>query len=188
MAIVIFDFDDTIFETYKLNDSFSQKMESIGVPSNVVKNTYEITKKKFNHYTFDNHIDVINKMAEFNITDHKKDKLNDINFSFYKSDETFNILNNLSKTHTLILLTCGDKNFQELKIYNSGLSSCFHEIHIIPNNKENFLMNKNFIGDVYFINDKKSENDVIRKMFPGFKVIDFDIKKEGSLNRLPLIN
>jgi len=188
MAIIIFDFDDTIFETYKLNNSFSQKIESIGVPSDVVKNTYEIAKKKFNHYTFDNHIDVINEMEEFNITDHEKDKLNDIDFSLYKSDETFNILNNLSKKHTLILLTCGEKIFQRLKIYNSGLSSCFHEIHIISSNKENFLMDKNFIGDVYFINDKKSENDVIKKMFPSFKVIDFDIKKEGSLKRLPLIN
>ena len=105
MATIIFDFDDTLFGTHKLSNSIFKKMESIGIPLEVIKNTYELTKQKFSHYTIDNHINIINEIKEFNITDSEKDKINKIDFSLYKSKETYNFLNDLAKKHTLILLT-----------------------------------------------------------------------------------
>lgn len=188
MAIIIFDFDDTLFETHKLKDSIFKKIKSFGVPHETILSTYKEAVEKFDHYTPINHISIINEMDEFNIPDYEIKKINNIDFSFHEIDETRKILLDLSKDHTLILLTLGDRNFQELKIINSGFASCFNEIHIVSKKKENFLKEKNFQGDVYFVNDKKSENEIIRKMFPHIQVIDFDIKNQGSLSRLPFIS
>lgn len=187
MATIIFDFDDTLFKTHNLKKTIFAKMESLGITLEIIKNTYEISKKKFKHYTPDNHISTINEIGVFNIGEKQAREINAIDFSSHKIDEVHNILFGLSQKHHLILLTIGDKDFQKLKIHKSGLHSLFHEIHIINDKKEDFISNQNFTDDVYFINDKESENKIIRKMFPNIKVIDFDIKNQGSLNRLPII-
>jgi FMN phosphatase YigB (HAD superfamily) len=185
MATIIFDFDDTLFKTHNLKKTIFAKMESLGIPSEIIINTYEISKKKFNHYTPNNHIRVINEMGFFNIGEKQKREINDIDFSLHGVNEVYNTLLVLSKKHHLILLTIGDKDFQKLKIHKSGLHPFFHEIHIIDDKKEDFISSQNFIDDIYFINDKESENKKIRKMFPNIKVIDFDINKR-SLERLLL--
>lgn len=185
MATIIFDFDDTLFKTHNLKKTIFTKMESLGIPSEIIKNTYEISKKKFTHYTPDNHIRTINDTGFFNIKEKQASEINAIDFTSHKIDDVYNTLLVLSQKHHLILLTIGDKDFQKLKIHKSGLHSLFHEIHIINDKKEDFILSQNFTGDVCFINDKESENKIIRKMFPNIKVIDFDINKR-SLKRLLL--
>lgn len=185
MATIIFDFDDTLFKTRKLKDSIFRKMESFGISTEIINKTYEICKKRFKYYTPSNHVFIINEMDGLNISEDQTEEINEIDFSFHKIEEIHNVLFQLSKKHHLVLLTIGDKDFQKLKIYNSGISSHFHEIHIISEKKEDFISSQDFNGDVYFINDKESENEIIRKMFPHINVIDFNINK-GSLDRLPL--
>ena len=185
MATIIFDFDDTIFQTHKLKKTIFDKMESFGVPIDIIKKSYEISKKKFNHYTPDNHIKIINMTKNFHITKKQKEDIARIDFSFHKTEETFKTLSKIAKKNNLVLLTIGDKDFQKLKIHNSGLTSLFSEVHIIDSRKEDFISKQNYKGDVFFINDKKTENNIIRKNFPYIKVIYFNINK-GSLEKLPL--
>jgi len=186
MATIIFDFDDTLFETHKLKDSIFETMNTWGLPHQTILETYEKSIKKFLHYTPENHLLTINEMTEFNIPDHRISEIKNLDFSFYQGQVTKKILSNLAKNNTLILLTLGDQNFQEFKIAKSGLAPYFHKIQIVPAQKEKFLLAQNYQGQVFFINDKKIENDLIRKMFPHFQVIDFHIKT-GSLKRLPVI-
>lgn len=187
MVTIIFDFDDTLFKTHKLKKNIFDKIESFGIPKELVKNTYDIVKTKFEHYTPNNHIKVINNTKCFFITKKQKAEIENIDFTFYKVEEIFNTLYKLSKNNKLILLTIGDEKFQRFKINNSGLASVFKEINIISEKKEDFIFKKNYKGNIIFINDKKNENNIIRKMFPDIKVIDFNINK-GSLEELPLYN
>lgn len=186
MAIIIFDFDDTLFETHKLKDLIFETMGSWGLPQEMILETYKKSVKRFLHYTPENHLLTINEMTEFNIPDHRISEIKNLDFSFNQGEATKKILTNLAEKNTLILLTMGDQNFQKFKIAKSGLAPYFHEIQIVPSQKENFLLEQNYSEEVFFINDKKSENDLIKKMFPHFQVIDFHIKT-GSLERLPVI-
>ena len=177
MSIIIFDFDDTIFNTRKLKKTIFDKIESLGISSEIVKNSYEISKKRFNHYTPDNHISIINEMSDHDISPKQTAEIKAIDFSLHRNDKIHDILSSLSKKNHLIHLTIGDQNFQKLKIHKSGISKYFHEIHIVSDRKEDFISGRKFTDDVYFINDKKSENKIIKKMFPNIKVIDFNINK-----------
>lgn len=187
MSVIIFDFDDTLFETYKLKDYIFNKISTLGIPTRVITDTYERTVQNFNNYTIDNHISIINKMGEFKVPGDKIDDIKKIDFTLYKIKDTYDILKDLSRKHKLVLLTTGDKQFQKFKINNSGLATCFDEIYIVPGKKEKFLIDKNYTGNVYFINDKENENIIIRRMFPNFNVFDFDIKKEGGLKELSFL-
>lgn len=185
MVTIIFDFDDTLFQTHKLKKTIFDKMESFGIPIDLIKKSYEISKKKFSHYTPDNHIEIINKTKKFHITKNQREEINQIDFSFHKVEEMHHILSKLSKKNKLVLLTIGDQNFQKLKISNSGFSHLFKEVHIIDSKKEDFISKQNYKEEVFFVNDKKKENNIIKKKFPQIKVIDFNIKR-GSLEKLPL--
>ena len=83
----------------------------------------------------------------------------------------------MSHNHTLILLTQGEAEYQNIKIKGTNISKYFQDIFIVENEKEIFLQNLTLTYPVYFINDKNSENNKIKILFPEIIVIE---KKEDE--------
>jgi FMN phosphatase YigB (HAD superfamily) len=172
MSIVIFDFDDTIFDTKKLKNDLFLKIADFGFHIDDVAVVYEESKDKNKNYMPNTHLDFLLKKYKNDLVPEEDWFLN-FDYTSYVFPEIFPILNSLkSQNHKIILLSKGEGLFQEIKIKNSKITDWVDEVFIVANNKEDFLKEKNFETDVYFINDKNNENEVIRKNFPDFIVFE----------------
>lgn len=181
MKLFIFDFDDTLFDTQSLKEDFFNMLASFDLPKKEIQSSY----KKFMDenrglYIPNNHLEKL--LTEFKLKENFKNEtlswLQNLDFKKYVFIETMETLEKISKTNKIILLTKGDEEFQKLKIENCGLKKYFDEIHIVKNNKEDFVRNQNYSGEIYFINDKESENKKISDEFPHIKVFTIKTKKE----------
>jgi FMN phosphatase YigB (HAD superfamily) len=171
MATIIFDFDDTLFDTKKFKKDIFGELISLGIKENIIKKTY---KECRNDYCLLKHIKALKK-HNLQIPNLIHKKISNLSLKSYLFPKVAKDLKKLSKENYLILLTKGDKGFQNTKINSSNISKYFEEIHITKKNKEEFLKDKKYPHPIYFINDKKSENRIIKKMFP--KIIVRENKK-----------
>ncbi len=163
MATIIFDFDDTLFDTKKLKKETFDQLASYGIDKKIIEKTY---KECRGNYCFSKHTQIIKNKHDLKIPDGVNNWLLNINLESYLFPGVVETLKKLSKKHNLILLTKGEPEFQNIKIKGSKISKHFKEIHITSEAKEIFLKNKKFMPPIYFINDKKSENKIIKKIFP----------------------
>jgi FMN phosphatase YigB (HAD superfamily) len=162
MATIIFDFDDTLFDTKKLKRDIFCKLQSHGIENSIIKKTY---KECRHNYCPQRHVRILKKNGS-EIPGSIKLWISRFDFKPYLFEKVHEELEFLSKENYLILLTKGDLNFQKKKINGSNISLFFKEIHIIQKEKEDFLKDKNYKYPIHFINDKKSENKKIKKLFP----------------------
>lgn len=183
MATIIFDFDDTLFDTKSLKEKIFNKLIENGVPFDVVHQSYKDSQKVLGIYSPNNHIKVLKDIHNIDINENLNDWIMSLDLETYIFPEVNNLLNNLHTKHNLILLTLGDKDFQSLKINQSQISHYFKEIHIIDYSKELFLKKIDSNHETYFINDKDEENNTIEKSFPNLNIIK---KMHGKSIRLPM--
>lgn len=162
MATIIFDFDDTLFNTKKLKEDIFNQLASHGIGKTMIEKTYKECRSS---YCLTRHIQIL-KENDSHIPDSIHNWFSNFNLENYLFSKTINNLERLSQNNCLILLTKGDKRFQNIKIKGSKISKYFKEIHITQKNKEEFLKNKKYMHPIYFINDKKSENEIIKNKFP----------------------
>lgn len=182
MATFIFDFDDTIFDTKKLKIHIFEKLSNFDMDKIIIEKTYKETLLENNgNYILKKHLENLFHDKE-NFTEITANFLSwfyNLDFKKYilpKIEETLNILN---KEHYLILLTKGDEDFQNIKIKGSGLDKYFKEINIVNGKKEEFLTNIKY-SEIIFINDKESENEIIKNKFPNIKIINPNQKGDIS--------
>jgi len=170
MATFIFDFDDTLFDTKRLRQEVSDKIAVHGISEEFIEEAYRESKKLHGNYSLDSHIEILKKQYNFqeHITFYKW--FDSIDFSTYIFPEAVDLLEKLSKDNYLVLLTKGLSEFQNIKVQGSNIMKYFNEIHITPDAKEVFLQDKKFNTPIYFINDKESENEKVKKAFPDFDV------------------
>lgn len=171
MATIIFDFDDTLFNTKKLKEDFSQKLMSLGVPEEVARQSYHDTKKSIGNYTPEEQIRILADIYTIKITKDFSEWFSSLQLSDYLFPESISTLQRLSADHTLVLVTKGEETFQNFKIKNSGIETYFTNIYIVPASKDAFLKNLSLEGPVYFINDKESENKAVKETFPDFIIM-----------------
>jgi hypothetical protein len=156
-------------------------MHSLSVPESIAKESYEDSKFSGGLYTLENHIKTIQEKYSVDFDGEALlDWFKSLDFKSYLFENSEDVLRTLQKENKLILLTKGAEDYQKMKVDGSGINKYFHEVHIVPTDKELFLKDKNFEGPIYFINDKINENEKIRTLFPDLKVIhahnDFNIK------------
>jgi hypothetical protein len=93
----------------------------------------------------------------------------------YLYADTINFLETLKKTgQPMILFSLGDPEFQYLKIKGSGIEKYFDRVFMDSRPKTEVLKEiLDFITDkeIWFINDRMSENIEIAKNFPEIKVV-----------------
>lgn len=174
MAIFIFDFDDTIFNTKKLKSDIFEKLSNFDMDIETIETTYKNTlSQNRGNYILKKHLENLFRERK-NFLKIEKEILNWFNCLDFKKYILYRVeemLENLKKRHSLILLTKGDPDFQNIKIEKSKLGTYFEEINIVEGKKEEFLEEKKY-NDVFFINDKESENEIIHTKFPSIKIIN----------------
>ncbi len=182
MATIIFDFDDTLFNTKKFIADIIKTIKTEGVPEHVIRDTYE---KMTDDFSFKKYVEAINEKKSINLKKVIKN-LEGLFSPRYVKKETFRLLETLNKQeHNLLLLTLSDKSeFQKLKIKKSTLEKYFkpENIFIVKESKLLFLRKNKILGDVHFINDKKRENLEISREFKNFKV--HLVGKENTLKKI----
>jgi phosphoglycolate phosphatase-like HAD superfamily hydrolase len=176
MATFIFDLDDTLLDTKRLKDDFSQKLVLFGVPQAVAEQSYFDTKQSLGNYSPEGHLQIISEKYGTRVPDDFSDWLSSVSFEGYLFPESVSTLERLQPNNMLILLTKGEQGFQNKKIKNSGIEKYFNTIHVVSGSKEVFLKDIVFDGPIYFINDKESENAVVKNNFPDFVIIKVDEK------------
>lgn len=170
MAIIIFDFDDTVFDTKRLNSDVAEGLVSYGADCAVVLSAYDKAKTKNGVYYLNGHIAEIEEVSNIKIPEDFFDWFEKLDFKKYVLPDIVSMLESLKNDHKLILLTKGEENFQTLKINRADLAKHFEEIHITEGDKEIYLESFNFTEPVIFINDKHEENQKVQEKFPHFRV------------------
>ena len=170
MATIIFDFDDTLFDNAKLKKDIQEVFRSFSITEKHILETYSTVR---NAYNYNVHVNAVKNLYNEAPEEKILKALNDINLSQYLLPEVKNILQRLNKEHHLVLLTFGEKEFQEKKAFGSGIEKYFKDehIHITQNHKVETIKKIKLKGEVYFVNDKENENDIIKKEFPDFNFI-----------------
>lgn len=179
MATFIFDFDDTLFDNTQLKKDIFNILKSFSVPEKVILESY---KNARNSYNFISHLEEIKKIHNIILEEVPiLENLNKLSFSDYVFPETQEILRELSKKHKLILLSFGEEHLQKKKIEESNLANNFNQIHVTQENKVHILKQLELDSDIFFLNDKIYENELVKKEFPHFKVIliskDYPVSK-----------
>ncbi len=172
MATIIFDFDDTLFNTKTFIQDVISALKSEGIPESGIRKTYDQMRKD---YTFEKYVSAFENEHRID-KDKVLKKLNKLLSSKYVYKERIRILNNLKKSgNKVILLTWTDKlEFQKVKISKSGIGKYFEkkDIWIVQGSKLEFLKRKKISGEIYFVNDNKKENSEISDHFEHFKIIE----------------
>ncbi|MCC6323225.1 HAD hydrolase-like protein [Candidatus Nomurabacteria bacterium] len=184
MAIIIFDFDDTLFDTKRFNNDVIERFVVYGVDEGLARQAYHDTKIQTGNYNLADHINIIQNLNNTEIPKDFHDWFESLDLTSYVLPQSTEMLNNLAQDHTLLLLSKGKDDFQNLKINRSNLAKHFNEIHITPDEKEIFLTDKIFNDKVIFINDKENENNKISIEYPHFQIVHRheNIKAEDILN------
>lgn len=179
MATIIFDFDDTLFDNACLKKDIFAIFKSFNIEEEHILETY---KKTRNAYTFERHINSI-KNTYKNIKEQAVlENLNNLSLREYIFPETESILKQLQQKHTLLLVSFGEESLQKRKISASNLADYFHQIHITQESKVNIIKNLELKDVVYFVNDKESENKLMKEAFPHFTIIH--ISPENPVSKI----
>jgi FMN phosphatase YigB (HAD superfamily) len=181
MVTIIFDFDDTLFDTSMLKQGIFMKLAAHGIDNEIIENTYEECKNEKDVYTLRGHTDILKEKHNFLGTDDMHDWFSKLDLSSYLFPEVIEGLEKLSREHHLVLLTKGESEYQNIKLEGAGIKKYFQEIHITSKEKEEFLKDKIYSNPIYFINDKSSENKKIKDKFPEINIIE---NKKGEMIKI----
>lgn len=185
MATIIFDFDDTLFDTTQLK----QDVLRVATSEHFLKHDDVVEAYKEacrdSNYTFENHAFCLKKKyPELKIEGFLQDLHNLLN-SDYVFEGVETALKELDQEHKLILLTKGERDFQLIKLEKSGLKEIFNNqnLHIVNDNKAEYLKNLSIAGEeIYFLNDKDNENKAVKELFPHFNVIS--VSQDNSVLKI----
>ena len=175
---IILDFDDTIFNTYKLTQEFIKIFEKAGFTKKEFYANYQITQEKTGDFDLETAFDLFSELKSFN-REKIKEEINSIlskTNDFIHSD-FFGFADSFDKKN-LILISCGIASSQKTKIENSKITHFFNKIIITPENKVKSFENisqKYKNEKIFFIDDKANQIDLVKKEFP--KVIALKMER-----------
>lgn len=170
----VIDFDDTLFDTDAFKQARGQALTKFNVPEDLYWQVYRETRNSSSgRFTYSNrrHAKELSKYgydesAIFNALDAVCQPNELRKFLINDAEVLLDTLKSLK--HSLILLSLGDPDFQELKVKGTGLSVFFDRIFIINTVKENVLkvlFDFHDQTDVWFINDKVDETKQLLSRF-----------------------
>jgi phosphoglycolate phosphatase-like HAD superfamily hydrolase len=183
--ITIIDFDLTILETRKLGRDFAKILGiSFKEYRSLVLEIFDNDSKNFNDNIL---LAVLEKRGVIDRQNHEKMKeqikvcLENINDYVFKEAEE--LLAILKKKGELVLLTCGDEEWQSRKIEHLSFKNKFDKIHIAKSSEEKlpFLEKyKDSNDDLVYINDNAKELIKAQEIIPRAKI--YLVKGEYSDN------
>lgn len=177
--MVIFDLDNTLFNTSLLKEDFKKVFERYNLRGQKFWQSfyqaYNIDPKTNGCYSIDKHLEVLKDWEQETKQKVKKD-LKKIMFQRgqdYLYPEVLSILEKLKNNKVkIILITKGDKNFQKVKIKITGIKPYFERVYIIEGDKlpilEEVVKRDDNIID---INDHIEELRFMRENFPQVNCI-----------------
>ena len=186
---IVLDFDDTIFNTHRLMREFLEIVKKFGFTEEEFFGAYQECKKIMGYFDPKTIIELLNKAKPFDKVKAEKEIdliLSDLS-NFVYSD-FFDFVKDFKK-ESLILLSFGAIDFQEIKIENSGITSYFQEIIITQRDKTEDLKNilrqtqddKGNEGEkIFFIDDKTVQVDNIKNKFP--EIITMKLKRPQGVD------
>lgn len=179
---IYIDFDGTIYNTTKLNNNFITIFSKYNIDEKYIK------KLMHNYKNYDT---LANKI----ILDNNLDKsiYNEL-FNLYSRDLVYKdivpFLKKYHKKYYLVLLTIGNKTYQEKKINSSNLKKYFKEI--IITNKDKSKLNIDYINSIFIDNNpnelKKFYNSNATKLIrikrndDKYSKLNLDIKNIPEFN------
>lgn len=160
---IIIDFDHTIFDAASFKDALAAAILKCGVSHNVFWQTYATIRKsdRDSGYSPERHLAALNKVIKLNKTSAKKN-VNEVvsNSRKYLYADTLAFLKKISSLGVpLILLSYGDRDFQNKKINACGLKKYFMEIKIVQKSKNAAIkkLARKYGGNLIFVNDNIKE-------------------------------
>ena len=190
MATVIFDFDNTLFETQSHKERMFRLFESSGIPRDQVLSAYEdLVSPRERMYDMHEHRELLGKRG-FDFPREHVDSFLGESFAAHLMPGAADLLSALrSRGHRLVLLTKGIDSFQRIKIRQAGIEEFFDEIHTCTGKKEHVLAKLDLPEHAYFINDSWKETESIARHFPALHCILFASeygKKSCDISRITI--
>jgi len=179
---IIIDFDDTIFNTYKMMQEFIKSFKKAGFSSEEFKEIYRKSKEKKGDFDQKTIISLFGKLRPFDkrqVAKELADILERAEEFVYPDFRKF--VDNFPKKE-LILLSFGSTNYQKIKIENSGVGKYFDKIYVTNKNKVFNLekIYRKYAGDrIVFIDDKAEEIDKVKEKFPGVIALKMERPRGG---------
>ena len=184
---IIFDFDDTIFDTQNFKVEFEGIFYSMGVSKELYRETYYSTKvvrgnKVFYKYSLQNQLEAIariNKQINLEQLTGKMDVfLSDLKRFVF--EDFYQAITGLNK-EDLFLISFGGGDFKKKKIEGGGVAKYFSQIKTGDDKSE---MAKELLLDpgekIFVIDDKPAQLEVIREVLP--KANFFRLRRFNSKN------
>lgn len=172
MPIIIFDFDDTLFDTKRFKLDIFEAIRSEGFEDNTINETY-LNILKTDTYNFEKHIKALEDKSNTSNTSSLLKNLMNLPYPTYVFEGVPETLAKLKENYKLVLLTKGDEFFQKFKLEKTDLNKFFasRDVYVVSDDKANAASKMELDGEVYFVNNNPKENAEVAGMFPNFKYI-----------------
>lgn len=146
---IYIDFDGTLYNTTKLYQEFINLLKKYNIKEEYIQN------KLNNNYQKNKNLNTIIKqiIKENNLNNSIEKYLNIIYSKNLIYQDTIPFLEKYYKKHDLILLTLGEKEYQEKKIKSTNIEKYFKEI--IITNKDKSKLNINYQNGIFIDNNPK---------------------------------
>ncbi len=176
----IIDFDDTLFDTHALKLARRDALHELGVEEELFWRTYSEARNGaagIFTYTNERHADVLaqhgverESALQALIKTTSREQLSTFLFS-----DTISGLEALRAFHEpMILLSLGDKKFQELKVTGTGVGEFFDQMYMVHDTKAHVIgeiLKEHPEEKIWFINDKIDETKMLSEKFPRLKPV-----------------
>lgn len=174
MSTIIFDFDDTLFDTQATKEARCAALGDLGLPPELFWNTYVQTRSEYSH---EHHAMALaaHGFDAFRVKNTLDNAVPPERMSEFVFPGTVEILQELrAARHELMLLslTIGTIEVQRRRIAHSGLTKFFTDVHVVKKSKQAVVENvAASASPVWFINDKITETIAIQAALPRVRVL-----------------
>ncbi len=197
-AVVILDFDYTLFDTVKFKISLAKSLKKFGVNGNLFFRLYRksisINSDGAHSYDMSKHLKLIShQISNFPIRLAYNSLIGVIKESdlyLYGGARHFiKRLNGLGCK--LVLVTYGDRSFQKKKLYYSGITKHFYKVIFIQRGVKGAAL-ENFpvaVSKIFFISDQTGELNHVKRYYshilPIMKVGGYGVLKDAKRLHIP---
>lgn len=180
---IYIDFDGTLFDSTKLYEKFINTFNKHNIKKEYIENIIENIYEKEKNY------DILAKkiIKDNNLDNSIQNELNNIYSKDLIFKDTIPFLEKYHKKYDLILLTLGNKFYQEKKINSSNISKYFKEIIITNNDKSK--LNIDYQNGIFIDNNphelKKFYNSKAKYLIRIKRDTDKYSKLDLNINNIP---